>query len=173
MRIGKMHVLGAGLALALTSGETSHAQPDDGERGFVGSWLGTATATTVPLPPLTTMLTFTRDGNVIEAHRPYLPPSISPLGPLLLTAGHGAWVRTGDHHFAVTIILFYEGAPDNPTLAGQEALVEKVRFKIAFDPRGDSLTGNLVDELRDPAGNLVFSGPGTFSATRIVAEPLP
>ena len=146
---------------------------DAADLTFAGSWFGTATATAVPLPPLQTLLTFTSDGNVVEAHRPFLPGSLSPLGPLLLTAGHGAWVRTGRREFAVTTMLIYEGTSDNATYAGQVALIEKVRFKITLDPQRDSLSGTLVDELRDPAGNLVFSGPGTFAATRIVAEPLP
>jgi hypothetical protein len=173
MSIGKWHVLAGTLALTLASGDASHAQSGDGDGGFVGSWMGTATASTVPLPPLLTMLTFTRDGNVIEAHRPYLPPTISPLGSLVLSAGHGQWARTGDHQFAVTIAIIYEGAADNPNLAGQVALLEKVRFQVAYDPRHDTLSGTLLDELRDPAGNLVFSGPGTFTATRIAVEPLP
>jgi hypothetical protein len=173
MRIGKGHVVTGAIALALASWDAPRAQADEGEGGFVGSWMGTATATGVPLPPLLTMLTFTGDGNVIEAHRPFLPPAISPVGPLLVTAGHGAWARTGDHQFAVTIALLYEGTADNPTFSGQVALLEKVRFKIAYDPQSDTLSGNLVDELRDPGGNLVFSGPGTFTATRIGVEPLP
>jgi hypothetical protein len=114
-----------------------------------------------------------RDGNALEAHRPFLPASISPIGPLLLTAGHGAWTRTGDHQFAVTLVIIYEGAPDHPTLSGQVAALEKVRFQITHDPRSDTLTGKLVDEIRDPSGNLIFSGPGTFDATRIAVEPLP
>jgi hypothetical protein len=169
----KIRILGAALVAVGLSGQPSSAQPDDADAGFVGSWMGTATATSVPLPPLTTMLTFTRDGNVLEGHRPFLPANLSPIGPLVLSPGHGAWIRTGLHEFAVTIKIIYEGTADNPASAGQVAALETVRFKIAYDPRTDTLSGNLLDDIRDPSGNPIFSGPGTFSATRIVVDPLP
>jgi len=156
----------AGAAPATARGDTDD---DDDDNGVVGSWLGTATATTVPLPPLATMLTFNSDGTATEAHRPFL--SDSPLGPLVLTAGHGAWISTGHRTVSVKLLLIYEGAPNHPTAAGQVLALETVRFKLTVSGKGQKLTGTLVDEIRDNDGNVVFVGPGTFTATRIVAEP--
>src|SRR5438105_2785108 len=64
-----------------------------------GSWVATVTATDPPgLPPLQDLFTFTRDGQVVESRRLYVP--FSPLGPLMETTGHGAWVRTAESEFA-------------------------------------------------------------------------
>jgi hypothetical protein len=143
---------------------------DDGQR-LTGSWFGTATATTVPLPPLKDLITFTSDGNVIEAHRLFLKDS--PLGPLLATPGHGAWAKTGTNEFAATLMIIYEGSEDHPTASGQVLAIEKVRFKLSLGPEPDKLSGTLLDEIRDTSGNVIFVGPGTFEAKRIGVEPLP
>jgi hypothetical protein len=157
--------LAALLALVGTPGAA-----DDGQR-LTGSWLGTATATSVPLPPLKTLITFTSDGNVIEGHRLFL--SESPLGPLLATPGHGSWEKTGASEFAATLMIIYEGAETHPTASGQVLAIEKVRFNLRLGPDRDELSGTLVDEIRDTSGALIFEGPGTFEATRIAVEPLP
>jgi hypothetical protein len=143
---------------------------DDGQH-LAGSWFGTATATSVPLPPLRDLITFTSDGNVIEAHRQFLAES--PLGPLLATPGHGSWVKTGTNEFAATLLIIYEGAEGHPTASGQVLATEKVRFKLRLGPERGELSGTLVDEIRDTSGALIFEGPGTFEATRIAVEPLP
>lgn len=143
---------------------------DDGHR-LTGSWFGTATATSVPLPPLKDLITFTSDGNVIEAHRLFLKDS--PLGPLLATPGHGAWAKTGTNEFAATLLIIYEGAETHATASGEVLAIEKVRFKLRLGPEPNRLSGTLIDEIRDTSGNVIFVGPGTFEATRIAVEPLP
>jgi hypothetical protein len=146
---------------------------NDNGQALTGSWLGTAVATSLPLPPspeLKSLITFARDGGATETHRLFIPDS--PLGPLLTTPGHGEWVRTGDNQFALTLISIYEGGPNSP-LAGQVVALEKIRFRLRIDPRTGHLTGNLVDELRDLNGSILFTGTGTFDATRIPVEPLP
>lgn len=138
---------------------------------LVGSWSGTATATSVPLPPLKDLITFTTDGSVIEAHRAYLKES--PLGPVLATPGHGSWARSGANEYAATLAIIYEGAPDNPTHAGTVLATETVRFKLRVASDNTTLTGRLIDEISDLDGNVIFSGPGTFEASRIAVRPLP
>jgi hypothetical protein len=49
--------------------------------------------------------------------------------------------------------------------------MEKARFKLRINGHGNQLSGTLLDELRDPEGNVIFLGPGTFTASRIQVEP--
>jgi hypothetical protein len=173
VRVPSFRTALAYLMLAMCA-QAAQAGPgfDDGQ-ALTGSWLGTAVATSVPLPPspeLKSLITFARDGGVTETHRLFIPDS--PLGPLLTTPGHGEWARTGANQFALTLMLIYEGGP-NSTSAGQVVALEKIRFKLRLDPRTGHLTGNLVDELRDLNGNVLFTGTGTFDATRIPVEPIP
>ena len=102
--------------------------------------------TSVPIPPTPDLITFMRDGTVIESQRPYLPDT--PWGPLLRTAAHGAWERTGAHQFAVTVMLIYQGAPDHPTTPGQILAIEKARMTLNLDPHGNHLLGPTAR--RDP-----------------------
>src|SRR5688572_14839317 len=87
------------LLAALLAGMAASVQADEAQR-LEGSWTVTITAAEPPgLPPLKSLITFTRDGEVIESRRPYIP--FTPFGPVLETSGHGAWVRTGRRQFAV------------------------------------------------------------------------
>lgn len=166
--------VGLVLVLALIPAAIAQTVPgSQDDQGLTGSWFGTAVATSVPLPPspeLLSLVTFTRDGGVVETRRLFIPDS--PLGPLLATPGHGSWVRTGANQFAVTLIAIYEGGPTSPSV-GVVVAVEKIRFKLRLDPNNGHLTGTLLDELRDTKGNVLFVGTGRFDATRITVEPLP
>jgi hypothetical protein len=163
------HVVPAILAIALflIAGRVDAK----GQQHLVGSWFGTAVATTVPLPPLRDFITFTSDGTAIESHRQYLADT--PWGPLLVMPGHGAWERTGDHEFAVTLMLMYQGAPNHPTAPGTVLAIETIRMRLTVDRQGDRLSGTLLDEIRDLDGAVLFLGPGTYEAVRIRVVPLP
>jgi hypothetical protein len=146
------------------------AYADDG-RDVVGSWSGTATSTTVPLPPLRTLFTFGADGTVNESRRLYVP--LSPLGPLLATPGHGAWRKTGRNEYSATIQLLYQGTAEHPTAPGQVIGSETVRYRLLLVNGGRRLQGVIEVEVKDAAGNVVFLGPGTLEADRIRVEALP
>lgn len=154
--------------LVVLSGLPAFAHED---RAPTGSWEGVARSTTVPLLPLTTLLTFTADGNLVESRRLYLPQS--PLGPLVATSGHGEWRRSKGGGFDAIIVLLYQGAPEHPTSPGVVIGREKVRYKFQFVNGVEKLHGTILVEVQDAAGNVVFSGPGTIEATRIRPEPLP
>lgn len=157
-----------GLLIAfLSSLFAVHAQ---GIKGLPGSWIGTAVSTTVQLPPLKTLMTFTSEGTVIESRRLYL--ANSPLGPLLATPGHGAWEKTGANEYAITIVLLYQGAANHPTSPGEVLGQEKVRMKLTISKDGSRLSGSILVEIRDVNDKIVFVGPGTLEATRIKVEPL-
>lgn len=156
------------VVLAVLSGLPTFAHED---RAPTGSWEGVARSTTVSLPPLTTLLTFTADGNLVESRRLYLPES--PLGPLVATPGHGEWRRSKNGGFDATIVLLYQGASEHPTSPGVVIGREKVRYKFQFVNGSEKLHGTILIEMQDAAGNVLFSGPGTIDATRIRPEPLP
>ena len=153
----------AALAIALS------AQAESGP-GLTGSWLGRIVPTSVPIPPTPDLITFMRDGTVVESQRAYLPDT--PWGPLLRTSAHGVWERTGDGDFAVTVMVIYQGGPDHPTTPGEILAIEKARMKLRLDERGAHFSGTLLDELRDVSGNVIFQGVGTYEGTRIAVEPL-
>jgi hypothetical protein len=148
----------------------SHVDAKDNQH-LIGSWFGTAVATTVPLPPVRDLIIFTSDGTVVETQRLYLHDT--PWGPLLRTAGHGAWERTGNREFAVTLMVMYQGAPNHPTAPGDVLAIETVRMRLTLDEQGNRLSGALLDEIRDLDGAVIFLGPGTYEAVRIAVVPLP
>ena len=105
------------------------------------------TATDAPfLPPLKVLLTFTRDGGVVETRRLYNPES--PFGPLVFTD-------------------FFQAAPNNAAADGTVLGEEEVRYRITLDPSGENLDGQLVGEIKDSEGNLVFTFSANVRATRI------
>lgn len=141
------------------------------DRTPTGSWEGVARSTTASLPPLTTLLTFGADGNLVESRRLYLPQS--PLGPVIATSGHGEWRRSKNDKFEATIVLLYQGASDHPTSPGVVIGREQVRYQFQLIRGGEQLQGTILVEIQDAAGNIVFSGPGTIEAKRIRPQPLP
>lgn len=86
--------------LVVFSGLPTFAHED---RAPTGPWEGVVRSTTEQRPPLTTLLTFTADGNLVESRRFYLRES--PLGPLVATPGHGEWRRSKNGGFDTTIVV--------------------------------------------------------------------
>jgi hypothetical protein len=167
MRISRKIPLGAFLlAISAALALVSHGYADT-DRRITGSWFGVATATTAPLPPVKDLITFSGDGTVVETQRLYLRNT--PLGPLMRTPGHGAWVQVGDREFALTLIIIYQGAPDHPTTPGEVVALETVHIRVTLVD-SNKLSGSIEDEIDDLSGHAVFVGPGTYEATRIVAR---
>jgi hypothetical protein len=138
-----------------------------------GSWAMTVVATSPPgLPPLTSLITFTRDGEVIESRRGYLP--FSPFGPILETAGHGAWDRARHGAFDVTFTFLVQAAPDNTAFPNGDPLgTDTIHLRITVGDSGDSFSGIFVSEARAADGTVVFSASGTVQGARIKVERLP
>ena len=163
-QISRVSLMIIALALAGTGSRLSSAKAD--AQHLDGSWKGVVTATDPQfLPPLKVLLTFTREGGVVEARRLYNPES--PFGPLLFTPGHGAWERTADNQFAATVVDFFQAAPNNPAADGTVLGEEEVRYSVTLDPSGENLNGRLVGEIKDSDGNLVFTFRANLRATRI------
>jgi hypothetical protein len=124
-----------------------------------GSWIITVTAVVppgVPPPPVrTNYTTFARGGVSIGSDR--LAPFANPQ--------HGVWEHQGGNDFVWTFV------GDNFDPAGNYLGTLKVRNKLTMSGP-DQFVGVNNAELRDAAGNLVFSRCNTFRGERIQIEPL-
>jgi hypothetical protein len=125
--------------------------PTDGQH-LDGSWI--VDATVEGEPPLKGLITFTRDGALIET---VFLPFVSP--------GHGAWVRTGNRRFAITNVYLVSDASQ------QLLRIGTVRATFDLDRSLTTATIAFHVDLSDPAGTPLSSFEGTGHATRIVAEP--
>jgi len=125
--------------------------PTDGQH-LDGSWV--VDATVEGEPPLKGLITFTRDGALVET---VFLPFVSP--------GHGAWVRTGNRRFAITNVYLVSDASE------QLLRIGKVRATYDLDRTLTTATIAFHVDLSDPAGNPQSSFEGTGQATRIVVEP--
>jgi hypothetical protein len=128
-----------------------HAEARDVAPRLEGSW----EVTVMPDggEPIVDVGTFTSGGGIINSDP---DPNLS--------TGHGTWVRTGAHQFAVTFVSFLsdQGVPLGTV---------KVRAEIQLDTKTDTFSGPFrTDVFID--GNLVQSFCGTVQATRINVEPL-
>jgi hypothetical protein len=130
------------------------------KKAIAGSWLATITIPGGPSPKA--LFTFTEDGNVIS-------PAQGGVGTMsVFTPAHGAWTHLGGRSFGFTAIsLVY-----SPTTGAFTGLF-KLRGTITLDGAGNVWSGSQKNELRNPAGGLVFSVESTAQAERIKVEPLP
>lgn len=117
-----------------------------------GSWI--VDATVEGEPPLKGLITFTRDGALVET---VVLPFVS--------AGHGAWVRTGNRRFAITNVYFVSDA------SGQLLRIGTVHGTYVLDRRATTAAVAFHVDLTDPDGNFLSSFEGTGHAVRIVVEP--
>jgi hypothetical protein len=122
-----------------------------GAAAIAGSWLVT---TADPTPSIVGIVSHTEDGVVIQAH-----PNPA------LSAGHGAWVQTGERDYLLTFLYLRRNAQGN--LVG----TQKVRRMVNLDETGSSFTGSFQNEILDLEGNVERSSTGTVQGARIVAEP--
>jgi hypothetical protein len=172
MKTATMRGVVAGAALAAILAGGPNAAGDD-HRHLAGSWETTITAVEPPgLPPFRGLITFTRDGEVLESRRLYVP--FTPFGPILETTGHGAWERQGHRDFAVTFRFLLQAAPNNTDFPnGDDLGTDRIRMRLRTSSGGDALAGTFQSEVRDAQGNVIFTARGTVAGTRIRPEPLP
>jgi hypothetical protein len=129
----------------------------DGPKTIVGAWLTNVTPTLQPA--FVGLGTFNSDGTLTNTTSAALAfPTETP--------GHGAWVRTGRHTFAVTFVALIGDA------AGSIFATAKVRATLTIGESGDEFTGVFRIDLIDPSGVLIVSDTGTVHGTRIKVEPL-
>jgi hypothetical protein len=136
------------------------AQPHD-RQGFVGSWR--MTFFEAEGPPTLALATFGADGTMVAAEHPVVTPPIAA-GVIFTSAGHGAWQATGPDTAVFTCVGL--GSYGQGILFGTAT----ARSSITLGTDGQTFSGEVVWTVADREGNLLAIYPGTFQATRIVAE---
>ena len=191
MRRNKLRLYFAGMCIAVSLiAFMPCSQGQEANRGIAGTWIITVTVNTPPgAPPFvfTDLIAFNSGGTLTAAsstfnahtsENPNLPP------PLLVDTsdGYGNWKPDGkdSNQFALTFNRFlFAGANTSTALygsffQGQNVGVNAVQAVGTFHTgkNGDSLTGSFTNQFVNLSGNVVFSGNGTFTATRLEIEPL-
>ncbi len=95
---------------------------------------------------------FIQDGSLI---------SVDNAPPTAHGTGFGRWRHLNGLNYG-SPFEFYNFNPD-----GSFAGVQKIHRKIVLAADGNSYTSNVTFERLDPEGNVVFSGCGTETATRL------
>jgi hypothetical protein len=156
------------LVTGLGNSIRASADPPAGRSTFiydllVGSWLVTydVQAFGFPIPIL---LSFTRDGVMIETDAP-APTPVGNLGTLILSNGHGEWEPTGFRQFSYLYRkLVYE--QDGLTPFG----TTRTTATGTISNDGAQLKANLLIEFLDVNGNVLLAAPGTATGTKIKIE---
>ncbi|CAN5415525.1 hypothetical protein BH20ACI1_BH20ACI1_06510 [soil metagenome] len=129
-----------------------------------GSWLVMVTPNGGP-PPFRGLITFDSGGGLIASAQGDILLNPPPGVPPVATAGHGAWKRTGNRRYAFSFRqLLYDSV-------GNYQGEVKSRHRITVNAAGNQWNGQLLFEIFDADGHLVFSDSATEQATRIEVEP--
>jgi hypothetical protein len=158
--------------VTVTLGQKDDQMPDiDLDKGTVmseandnnsiaGTWY--VLATPDGPPPFRGLITFSEGGGMIASAQGDNLTTFNSLA----TPGHGAWTRTGNREFLFTFIqILYNGE-------GEYDGEIRIRHNAVMNKAGTHWNGFLTLEVFNPAGDLVFTGTGSGTATRIVPLPL-
>ena len=175
MRKNKLHLISTSIVFAMLLAVACFAQSAKekieadsaigASQAIVGSWYLTVTSETFPVP-FRGMVTMSEGGGVVASAQGDVLLQAPPGVPPVATAAHGAWSRTANREFLFTFRqIFY-------TADGTYAGGAKISNDATLDAFGNSMSGQLVVDYYDANDQVVFTGTGTFTATRIVAEGL-
>jgi hypothetical protein len=171
MNKNRFYAVSLSIVMAMSLLATSFAQTKEKEntlaasQAIVGSWYMTVTSETFPVP-FRGMITFSEGGGVVASAQGDVLLQAPPGVPPIATAAHGAWLRTSNREFLYTFRQIFYNAD------GSYAGGAKVRNAASIDISGDAMSGELVVQYYDANDQVVFTGAGTFTGTRIVAEAL-
>src|SRR5215469_5752117 len=161
---------------------SARAQADN--QSLVGTWRVTVTLSTPPAPPFTDFIAFNQGGTLTAAssafnahtsENPFLPP------PLVVDTsdGYGVWKSTDDDPARVAITFnrfLFAGAATSQALYGPfvtgQYVGENAVQAVGTLQDPDHLAGSFTTEFTTLGGQVIFSGSGTFTATRLKIEPL-
>lgn len=130
--------------------------------GFAGAWRLTFETSAGPSHSLLTVMA---DGTLLFSGRP-VSPAAGGFPVIFSSAAHGVWERTGAETAALTWVgLVTDG---EGTLLAE--VTDSVAATLAAD--GASWSGSYSATVRDPAGQELYVGGATVSATRITVQPL-
>jgi hypothetical protein len=145
--------------------QTLHA--DNDPRGnpdaLLGTWIVQVSLDPTSVPP-GTLLNFT-ELDTYDAGGGFVESNSGPAagGP----PGHGNWVRTGHHQFALTQLRLGFDKDNNFTA------INKIRSSLTLNRRGDEFTVSSQVDIILPNGTLLPFHPGaTAHGTRVAIEPL-
>ena len=134
-------------------------------QAVVGSWYLTVTSDTFPVP-FRGMVTFCEGGGVVASAQGDVLLQAPPGVPPVATAAHGAWLRTSNREFLFTFRQIFYNAD------GSYAGGAKIRNAAMLDAFGNNMSGQLIVQYYNAGDQVVFTGTGSFTASRIVAESL-
>jgi hypothetical protein len=115
--------------------------------------------TGVPVGGLPSIITFTRDGKVIETAG---TPLVGPLPVLRVSPGLGTWQHLGRRNYTAAFTFFRINVPAN-TFAG----TPKISEAIELSKGGDEFTATGTSEVFDTNGDLIQTGCNTLTGTRL------
>ena len=161
-----MVVLQVGLAFG-QSAENAAAQSEaSANKALVGAWYYTVLLGTEPPSSFKGMITFSKGGGLVASAQGDILLNPPPGVPPGATSGHGSWVRTANGEYLYTFRqILYNGD-------GSYAGVGKIRNVATLSDSGNELSGHLILDYYDSSDQLVFTMASTFTATRIVVEPM-
>jgi hypothetical protein len=100
-------------------------------------------------PPFAALITFTADGNLFTTETDEQ------------TISQGVWAKIGNHQYALSALQFEF---DSPNVWGGTF---KIRAKLTLSQNGNSFDGPYHLDFLDTNGNLLFSGIGKLSGSRV------
>ena len=119
-----------------------------------GSWFGELNIPNIP--QLRVFMVYTPDGSILAT---------SSNSPTAESHQYGAWVRTGDRQFSLTVLGFIYDAN------GQYVAYRKIRATISLTPTLDEFQGDGQADILDPSGKVIASVPTlTVHGKRILVE---
>jgi hypothetical protein len=120
-----------------------------------GSWIGELNLPNIPV--LRVFMTYTPDGSILAT---------SSNNSIVESGQFGAWIRTGDKLFSLTVLGFVYDEK------GQYQAIRKIRATISLNDALDEFNGDGEADILDPAGNVVATVSGlTVHGKRIRVEP--
>ena len=128
-----------------------------------GSWYFTVTSDSAPAG-FRAMISFGDGGGLVASAQGDILLNPPAGVPPIATAGHGAWARSTNREYVFSFRQIFYNAD------GSYAGGAKIRNIGTIDKTGMNMAGELTFEYIDANDQPVFSGTGTFTAVRIVAD---
>jgi len=148
----RLGVLGGAFLTAAAVAPVAKADEDESTHSLEGGWVGTTNAGP-GFGTFQALYTFAAGGGMVTSSSIDLSPRS------LSTPGYGTWARRGPDTFAFTFEAFVFDQQGNPS--------GTVQAHSTVTLNGDTFSGPFTFSVMSPTGQIVFSGSGTHSATRI------
>lgn len=142
-----------------------HAQQEEDKdatpalaRHILGSW-----DIAIPNSPFRILRTYDSGGGVSDAYA--FPPFTPTTGPLINSAGHGTWIRTGRNEITVIVKYFQLDPSKNASFQVLDSIGTVTEVVTMLDP--DNYASRFTTKVTKPDGTPVLTNPGQTVATRI------